>query len=139
MWKARAQYLAGDYTGTLTTLTRVQTAEARFYIGNALAHLDDYAGAVKAYDDALALQPGWPAALTNRQLMQKLLAQPKPQPEQGSDEEGDSPDEHKPKQKGQPTQSVLVLAPSEDVWMRNLNMSPATFLRQRFEQESGAR
>jgi len=139
MWKARAQYLAGDYTGTLATLARVKSAQACFYAGNALAHLDDYAGAAKAYDDALALQPGWREAFANRQLMTKLLAQPKQPREQGSDEEGDSADEHEPKQKGQPAQGRLVVAPSEEGWRRNLNTSPATFLRQRFDQESGAR
>jgi Ca-activated chloride channel family protein len=29
--------------------------------------------------------------------------------------------------------------PSEEVWMRNLNTSPAVFLQQRFEAESDAK
>jgi Ca-activated chloride channel family protein len=28
--------------------------------------------------------------------------------------------------------------PAEDIWMRNLNTSPAAFLHQRFAQEAGA-
>jgi Ca-activated chloride channel homolog len=42
------------------------------------------------------------------------------------------------KKKGKVEQSTLIAVPSEDVWMRNLNTSPAAFLHRRFEQESGA-
>ena len=44
------------------------------------------------------------------------------------------------KKKGRRSNSTLIAAcRSEDVWMRNLNTSPAVFLQQRFEQESDAK
>ena len=49
MWKGRAQYLAGDYAGALESFSHLKTAQAYFYMGNTLAHLDDYAAAIKAY------------------------------------------------------------------------------------------
>jgi len=69
--------------------------------------------------------------------MRQLLIKPKQEPQK--DEEDEESDDIKiQKKKGGVEQSTLMPVPSEDVWMRSLNMSPATFLRQRFEQESGA-
>lgn len=137
MWKGRAQYLAGDYAGALETFSQLKTAQAYFYMGNVLAHLEDYSGAIKAFDNALILQPSLREAAANRTLMRKLLAQPKQEAQK--DEEDEESDEVKiEKKKGKVEQSTLISVPSEDVWMRSLNTSPATFLHQRFEQESGA-
>jgi Ca-activated chloride channel homolog len=137
LWKGRSQYLAGDYAGALGTFSQLKNAQAYFYMGNILAHLEDYPGAIKAFDNALALQPSLREAAANRTLMRKLLAQPKQEPQK--DEEDEESDEVKiEKKKGKVEQSTLIPVPSEDVWMRSLNTSPATFLHQRFEQESGA-
>ncbi|CAG4914154.1 vWA domain-containing protein [Paraburkholderia saeva] len=136
MWKGRAQYLDGDYAAALQSFSRLKTAQAYFYIGNTLAHLDDYAGALKAYERTLAMQPVFREAGDNRDLMRKLLAAPKQEPQK--DEEDEESDDVKiKKKKGKLAQSTLIATPSEDVWMRSLNTSPAVFLRQRFEQESG--
>jgi Ca-activated chloride channel family protein len=136
MWKGRAQYLAGDYAGALETFSQMKTAQAYFYMGNILAHLEDYSGAIKAFDNALILQPSLREAASNRALMRKLLDQPKQEAQK--DEEDEESDEVKiEKKKGKVEQSTLIAVPSEDVWMRSLNTSPATFLHQRFEQESG--
>ncbi|OLL28656.1 hypothetical protein BTH42_26425 [Burkholderia sp. SRS-W-2-2016] len=138
MWKGRAQYLAGDYAAALDSFSRLKSAAAYFYIGNTLAHLDDYAAAIKAYDNALKLQPSFPDAAANRALLQKLLAQD--QREQ-MDPEQEQPDQIQiDRKKGRGTSVVTEGAPqpSEEVWMRNLNTSPAQFLRQRFGQESTA-
>jgi Ca-activated chloride channel family protein len=74
-------------------------------------------------------------AATNRDLMRKLLAQPKEEPQK--DEEDEESDEVKiEKKKGKVEQSTLIAEPSEDVWLRKLSTSPAAFLHRRFEQES---
>ncbi|WP_144107878.1 VWA domain-containing protein [Paraburkholderia sp. BCC1886] len=139
MWKGRAHYLAGDYSGALASFSRLKSAEAYFYMGNSFAFLDDYAAAIKAYDNALQLQPGLHAAIANRALLQKLLAQNN---EDESDPDQDQPDQVQvDKKKGRGTTTVIVGAPrpSEDMWMRNLTTSPAVFLQQRFAQESDAK
>jgi Ca-activated chloride channel homolog len=136
MWKGRAQYLAGDYAGALESFSRLKTAQAYFYMGNTLAHLDDYAAAIKAYDNALKLQPALREAATNRAFLQRLLA--KDQQDQ-MDPEEEAPDQvQTDKKKGRGTSTVIEGAPrpSEEVWMRSLNTSPAVFLQQRFEAES---
>ncbi|SAK44875.1 Tetratricopeptide repeat protein [Caballeronia hypogeia] len=135
MWKGRAQYLAGDYADALETFSRLDTADAYFYIGNTLAHLKDYEGAVKAYDNAIARRANFTDALANRDLARKLIK---------DENEGDESTTLKPdqidieKKKGKEGKQVLVQGqrPSEDAWMRNLNTSPAAFLHQRFAQEA---
>jgi Ca-activated chloride channel homolog len=139
MWKGRAQYLAGDYAAALDSFSRVKTAQSYFYIGNTLAHLDDYAGAIKAYDNALKMQPSLAQAIANRELMQTLLARDK---QNEADPEEEQPDQVQvDKKKGRGTTVVTERAPQpgEDLWMRNLNTSPAAFLQQRFSQESGGK
>jgi Ca-activated chloride channel family protein len=136
MWKGRAQYLAGDYAGALESFSRLKTAQSYFYMGNTLAHLDDYAAAIKAYDNALRLQPSLRPAAANRDFLQRLLAKDK---QDEMDPEEDQPDQVQvDKKKGRGTSTVTIGAPrpSEEVWMRSLNTSPAVFLQQRFEQES---
>ncbi|WP_310632589.1 VWA domain-containing protein [Paraburkholderia sp.] len=136
VWKGRAQYQAGDYEGALATFAGQRGAQARFYMGNALAHLQDYGNAIKAYDEALALAPRMREATQNRDLMRTLLAKPKQEPQQDEEDE-ESDDIKKQKKHGQIERSTLIAQPSDDVWMRGLNTSPAQFLKQRFEQESG--
>jgi Ca-activated chloride channel family protein len=139
MWKGRAQYLAGDYSGALASFSRLKSAQAYFYIGNTLAHLDDYAGAIKAYDNALKLQPTLKPAADNRDLLQRLLAKDQ---QDEMDPEQEKPDQvQMDKKKGRGTSTIIEGAPrpSEDVWMRSLNTSPAVFLQQRFSQEVDAK
>ncbi|WP_438394720.1 VWA domain-containing protein [Caballeronia sp. DA-9] len=137
LWKGRALYLAGDFSGALEAFSRLKTAQSYFYIGNTLAHLEDYPSAIKAYDKALTLKPDMREAAFNRDLLKKLLAKPKQDPQQ--DEEDEESDDIKiEKKKGKIEQSTLIAVPAEDVWMRNLNTSPAAFLHRRFEQESDA-
>ena len=55
------------------------------------------------------------------------------------DPEEDAPDQvQTDKKKGRGTSTIIEGAPrpSEEVWMRNLNTSPAVFLQQRFLQET---
>ncbi|MFM0740924.1 VWA domain-containing protein [Paraburkholderia xenovorans] len=139
MWKGRAQYLAGDYEGALDSFSHLKSAHAYFYIGNTLAHLDDYHGAIKAYDNALALQPGLSEAAANRAYLLRLLAKDN---QDENDPEEEQPDQVQvDKKKGRGTSVVIEGAPrpSEEVWMRSLNTSPAVFLQQRFAQESDAK
>lgn len=136
MWKGRAQYLAGDYAGALETFSRIDSAQADFYIGNSLAHMKDYAGALKAYDSAIAKRAGFAEALANRDLVAKLS---KDKPDEGDESTTVKPDKiDLQKKKGKEGKPMLVQqqAPSEDTWMRNLNTSPATFMQRRFAQEA---
>lgn len=139
MWKGRAQYAAGDYDDALATFSQMFAQQKRdivaFYMGNSLAHLRDYAGAIKAYEIALVLHPGWPEAKANIALMKDLLNAPLQDDDKV--QQASSQDGKTDRQGGKGAQQpVATIAPAEDVWMRGLNTSPAMFLRQRFEQEA---
>jgi Ca-activated chloride channel homolog len=138
MWKGRAQYLAGDYADALATFARLDTAEADLYIGNSLAHLEDYAGALKAYDNALSRRADFSAARANRDLVQALIKSENDAIRPPGDVKPDQVDIQKNKKTGGQRVTVDQMRPSEDAWMRNLDVSPAAFLQRRFEQEAGA-
>lgn len=139
MWKGRAQYAAGDYDDALATFSQMFAQRKRdvvaFYMGNSLAHLGDYAGAIKAYDIALSLHPDWAEAKANIALMKDMLNAPQETDDASQQVSPQEQQNDKRKGKGAP-KPVAAMAPAEDVWMRGLNTSPALFLRQRFEQEA---
>ncbi|MOA54206.1 hypothetical protein D3C78_1777810 [compost metagenome] len=91
-----------------------------------------------AYDRALTLSPGWEAATVNRGIVERLLAAMS-QEQQG--EKAEPPDQtiaDKTAKAGKMVAVPAAQAASEDVWLRNLTLSPARFLRGRFAVEDAA-
>jgi len=138
-WKGRAAYQAGDYAAALAAFSSVATAEGYFYTGNTQARLRQYDAALAAYDQALALKPGWEPAAVNRGIVARLLAAMS-QEQQGT--QAEPPDRNIMDQSaaaGKRVQVPVARAGSEDVWLRNLTISPARFLRGKFAAEDAAR
>ena len=98
-WRAAAQYQAGDYGAALKALAGTKGAQADYNRGNALARLGKLENAVKAYDQALAVDPKNADARFNRDLVQKLLEQQKRQ-QQKSGQGRSSQKQGKEAQKG---------------------------------------
>ena len=146
-WQGRAYYQAGDYTAALTAFAR-QIAQANsssgagangfFMLGNCYARLKDYPHALVAYNNALKARPAFPEALTNRGLVAALIPKPKKQPDPAQQEQQDMPpDEIKFDNKGDKSKQVKLSAKqlkavNAELWMRNLQTTPADFLRQKF-------
>jgi Ca-activated chloride channel family protein len=76
-WRAAAQYLSGDYAAAAAALRGIDTADAAYNRGNALAKAGRLEAAIKAYDRALELDPNDADARYNRDLVEKLLAKNK--------------------------------------------------------------
>ena len=93
-WKATAQYKAGQYQEAAELLNDIDTPEANYNRGNALAKANDLENAIKAYERALQLNPEHEDAKYNKQL----LEQAKQQQEENS-QEGDKDQDNKDKQK----------------------------------------
>jgi len=72
-WRAAAQYRAGDYGASAETLGDVESPDAHYNRGNALARAGSIPEAIQAYERALELEPNHEDALFNRDL---LLQQP---------------------------------------------------------------
>lgn len=72
-WRAAADYRAGNYQAALDSLKGIDTAEADYNRGNALAQLGRLPEALQAYDAALKRDPKLGDASYNRNLVEKIL------------------------------------------------------------------
>ncbi|MGP4844897.1 VWA domain-containing protein [Marinobacter sp. 1Y8] len=89
-WQGSALYRAGDFGTATERFSQVDTAEADYNRGNALAREGKLEAAIKAYDDALAQQPDHADATFNRELVKKLLEQQKKQQQDDKDSQSQS-------------------------------------------------
>jgi Ca-activated chloride channel homolog len=144
-WKGLSLTRAGDYSSALDQFSISDTAEAWYNQGNALAHLHKFPQAVHAYEQALKMRPGWSDAEDNLKLVRSLIPPPKkkedeqelpPSPEQGETEMEEKGDRGKKALQRLQMDSEKMA----DIWMRNIQTSPADFLRRRFAiQDNEAR
>jgi len=74
-WKAAAEYKSGHYQQAVEQLKHIDTAEAHYNRGNALAQSGQYDAAIDAYAQALTLDPEHADAQYNRQLVEKAKQQ----------------------------------------------------------------
>lgn len=86
-WRAAAEYRSGDYADAAATLRGIDGANAAYNRGNALAKAGRLEAAVKAYDQALKLDPDHADARYNRDLVNKLLAKGKAQSSEKSQQQ----------------------------------------------------
>ena len=85
-WKAAAQYKAGNYAQAAEDLQGIQTSDALYNRGNALAKAGQLQEALQAYQQALAIDPKHKDAGHNKELVEKHL---KKQPQQNKQQQGD--------------------------------------------------
>ncbi len=113
-WLGAAQYRVGDFSGSVATLSDLDTSEANYNRGNALARAGDLQAAIEAYDRTLVLDPEHEDARYNRELVAELLEQQNEaqsrqseEGEQQSDpnEEGQSDRTDDASESGEPTDS----------------------------------
>lgn len=72
-WQASAWYLAGEYQRAADAFAQIDTAEAHYNRGNALALAGDLTAALAAYQQALALAPEMLAARYNSEIVSEQL------------------------------------------------------------------
>jgi Ca-activated chloride channel family protein len=85
-WKGVAEYRAGDYEQAVQALQGLDTAQAWYNKGNALARLGRYPQAIAAYEEALRRDPDMIDARHNRDLLRReQQREPAPSPDQGPD------------------------------------------------------
>ncbi|MGB6192292.1 MAG: tetratricopeptide repeat protein [Terracidiphilus sp.] len=142
MWRGVAQARSGDYESALDAFALSDTAEAWFNQGDALARLGRYANAAQAFQQALKRRPAWPAAQDNLVLMQSLI--PKPKNKDKNEQEAEAPNlppdqmkfDKKGKQGKKAVQVQLDPKKMEEIWMRNIQTTPADFLRRLFAAQT---
>jgi len=87
-WKAASYYRAGQYQESLEALAGIDSPEAYYNKGNALAKLGRIPEAIQAYDEALKRAPGHEDARYNKEQLQKL-SENQEQQEQENAQEGE--------------------------------------------------
>ena len=140
MWKVVALYRAGRYDEAIEAFARADTAESYFNQGNALAQLGKFPAAAASYRQALERRPDWPDAKANLALVQSLIPKPKE-----DDEEEEAPN-LKPDEiqfddkgkKGKSGQTQIGKRQTAEMWMRNIQTTPADLLARRFAIEAQA-
>jgi Ca-activated chloride channel homolog len=138
-WKGIAFERAGDYDAALTAFALSDSAEAWYNQGNALAHLGKYPEAVQAYRQALARRSPWKDAEDNLTLVSSLIpkAKPKDKDEKHQEIAPDLPPDQikfdNKSDKGKQIKVKMDPAKMADIWLRNVQTTPADFLRRRFE------
>ncbi|MDQ0144023.1 VWA domain-containing protein [Cupriavidus necator] len=145
MWRGIAQYRAGQYAQAVQSFARVDSAQADYNLGNALARQGQYRQAAARYRQALRRQPHWPAATANLALMETLLAQQpakqKPDPDDQEEPPDLPPDEVKydaAKRSEPGGKSLQVgLTQNAELWMRAIQTTPTDLLQRKFALQQG--
>jgi Ca-activated chloride channel family protein len=101
-WKAAAHYRAGNYEKSNELLASPESSTGYYNKGNVLAKLGDYEAAIKAYDDALNMDPDNEDARFNRELVKKALEQQ--QQQQNSQQQDSSQDQQQQQDSQQQSQ-----------------------------------
>ncbi len=85
----QAWYRSEEHANAVDAWSSLEAADAHYNRGNALAHLGEYEAAIKAYDEALAIEPGMEDALANRELLEQMKQQEQQQGEGEDSESGE--------------------------------------------------
>jgi Ca-activated chloride channel family protein len=139
MWRGSALYRAGRYDDAIDAFARVDSAESYFDQGNALARLGNLPGAVVAYQKALKRNPDFAAAKANLDLVQRLLPPKQKDDDQEAQDPDEKPDQIKFDDKGKKGKQGSVKGGNQnaEIWMRNIQTTPAQLLRRKFAIEAG--
>ena len=99
-----AWYRSGEYANAMNAWQQLDSADAHYNQGNALALMGEYEAAIESYDKALALQPDMEDALVNRELLEQAKQQQE-QEQQNEDGESQDGENSEEQQDGEPQDS----------------------------------
>lgn len=81
-WKGIAEYQAGKYDDAAKVFGQSESADNHYNRGNSLVKAGKLEEAVKAYEQALTLDPAMEDARTNKELVERMIQQQKQQQKQ---------------------------------------------------------
>jgi Ca-activated chloride channel family protein len=144
MWRGSGLYLSERFEASLAEFARLDTAEAWFARGNALAHLERYEEAIEAYEQALERRSDFPEAAANIEYLQPFL----PLELKGGvmgvvgrdaaaddvvfDADADQLEDQGVDTTMERETGLLSDEQLAEMWLRQVDTSPASFLRYKF-------
>ena len=141
-----AQYRTGDFESAAKTFARVPGAVGAFNQGNALVMLGKYDAAIQSYDRALVFHPDWKEAQENKSIAQirKQRLDESDKNREIESAEAYDPDtiafDMKGKNEKAPpmdlTQQTMSDAELRATWLRQVQTTPADFLRAKFAYQA---
>ena len=142
-WAATAAYRAGDYKTAAQLFQQRASADDYYNHGNALAHLGQYEEALKAYNQALKLNPQHEDARFNHKLISDLLKkdqEKKQNKEQDKDKQDkdkqDKDKQDKDKQDKQQSEAERAAEKEKEQakqqWLRLIPDDPGGLIREKF-------
>jgi len=103
-WKAAAEYKAGNYEQAIEQLSNINTADAHYNRGNALAKAGQLDEAIKAYNRATELQADHEDAIHNKELVERAKQQNEQQSSDNKDDKQQDQDKQDSDQQDQQSQ-----------------------------------
>lgn len=139
MWKGTALYRAARYQDALDAFASVGTPESWYNQGNALLHLGKLEEAVAAYTKALEQRTDWPDATANLAIAQQLLKQQEDAEQEQEQDPNQKPDSIQFDDKGKKGKAseMTVAEQTSEMWMKNIQVSPADLMARKFAIEAG--
>ncbi|MDI7863109.1 VWA domain-containing protein [Rhizobiaceae bacterium n13] len=138
-WRGAALYRAGRFQDAIDAFAQSNTAESYYNQGNALMHLDKPEEAIAAYQQALKARPDWTEAKANLALAERRKKENDEKEEEEQQEQaGLDPDQIQFDDKGKRGKEGEVPAGAQtaEMWMRNIQVSPADLLARKFAIEA---
>ena len=137
-----AYFRAGEFEKADSAFARVGTAEAEYNRGNCLILLGQYEAAVRRYDRALELRPGWEDAEVNREIARVRGERRKAKGGDMGDQKIGADEIRFDKEKGSGGQDTdldggdpLSDEAMQALWLRRVQTKPADFLRAKFSYQ----
>ncbi|WP_271899183.1 VWA domain-containing protein [Candidatus Phyllobacterium onerii] len=139
MWRGVALYRAGRYQDAVDAFASVDMPESWYNQGNALLHLGAFEDAVAAYGKALKARQSWPDAEANLAIAQRLLQEQKDKEQEQQQDPNEKPDSVQFDDKGKKGKAgeIEVAEQTSEMWMKNIEVSPADLMARKFAIEAG--
>jgi Ca-activated chloride channel family protein len=139
MWKGTALYRAGKFSDAAASFAAVNTPEAFYNKGNALLHLAMFEEALTAYKKALAARNDWTDAQSNLATAERLLAAAEKDDDDQPQDPNEKPDDIEFDDKGKKGKAgqLTIAEQTSEMWMKNIQVSPADLMARKFAIEAG--